>query len=126
MHGRWRELGRAIKQAALGTGYIDLRDRYVVAYEARGVCTEVDYPPTPKTAGIICENVALNGLADRITAVSAFVHARPGTLVKFYGSQPCVYNSAVLVRRSHGAPTRPGDRFSWTLIISNMAIYEVY
>jgi FkbM family methyltransferase len=53
---------------------------------------------TPKAAGIIRENAALNGLADRITVVSAFVGARPGTLIKFYGSEPSVYNSAVASR----------------------------
>jgi FkbM family methyltransferase len=139
MRDQWRELGRAIKKAALGAGSVDLvGDRYTVAYEARGVWEEGDYrilqalargrrcvydvgaylgitalvmarglgtggrllafEPTPKAAGIIRENAVLNGLADRITVINAFVGSRPGALVEFHGSEPSVYNSAIASR----------------------------
>jgi FkbM family methyltransferase len=147
MPGRWRELGRAIKKATLGTGRIDLGgDRYAVAYEARGAWTEPDYPilralargrrciydvgayvgitallmgralgpggrllafePSPQAAGIIRENADLNGLAESITVVNGFAGARPGALVEFYDSGPCVYNSAIAGRSAlRGGPS---------------------
>ena len=65
------------------------------------------FEPSAEAAAIIRENASLNGLADTISVINAFVGKLPGGLVEFFETGPSVYNSAHRERAFKPGAIRP-------------------